>query len=220
MTITSSTDICNLALDLLSAGTITDISGDSPTEEQCARWYPITRQKLLREHPWNFATKREILSASNTTPDFGYAAAFKVPADFLRLQAVSSDLSVDKETLLPYHAYALEEHNGEGLHILLNEYYGTPDTVRLIYTHDNTTVSQYDPLFIDLLAYDLALNLAYKVTESNTNVERLQQIQKQRAAMAKSIDGQERPPQRIERSRALAARRRKGSTHRNDKIIF
>lgn len=215
MSVTSSTDICNLALDLLSAGNIQDIEGDSATEEQCKRWYDVTRRKLFREHPWNFATKRIILAADSTDPVFGYSAAFSVPSDFIRLLAISTDLSVDQETLLPTTAYGFENNK-----ILLNEYYGSPTSVRLIYIYDNTTVSQFDPLFVDLLAYDLALSLAYKVSESNTNVQRLQEIQKMRSSMAKAIDGQERPPQRIERSRALTARRRAGSTHRTDKIIF
>ena len=215
MSVTSSTDICNLALDLLSAGTIQDINGNGATEEQCARWYDVTRRKLLREHPWNFATKRIILAPDSTDPVFGYVAAFTLPSDFIRLLSISSDLTTDKEYMLPTQAYGLENNK-----ILLNEYYGTPNAVRLIYIYDVTTVSKFDAQFVDLLAHDLALSLAYKVTESNTNVDRINSLKKQREAMAKAIDGQERPPQRIERSRALTARRRAGATHRTDKIIF
>jgi hypothetical protein len=51
-------------------------------------------------------------------------------------------------------------------------------------------------------------------------VQRIQELYKARAMMAKSIDGQERPPVRVERSRALAARRRAGSPWRNDRIMF
>jgi len=215
MSVNSETDICNLALDLLSAGTIQDINGNEATEEQCARWYNVIRRKLLREHPWNFATKRVTLAADTTGPVFGYAAAFSVPSDFIRLLALSSNLSVDKETLLPTAAYGFENNK-----ILLNEYYGTPDIVRLIYIHDAKIVSQFDASFVELLVYDLALALAYKVTESNTNVDRIESLMRMRNMAAKAIDGQERPPVRVERSRALMARRRAGSTHRTDKIIF
>jgi hypothetical protein len=216
MSINSSTDIGNLALDLLSAGNVQDIENpSSPTEELLARWYPQSRRKLLREHPWNFATKRLILSADSVDPAFGYSKAFSVPSDFIRVLSLGTNLSIDKETLLPKDAYQFE-----GGKILLNEYYGDPTSVRLIYIYDNKTVSSFDPMFVDLLAYELALSIAYKVTETNTNIQRIQQLQKERSAMAKAIDGQERPPSRVQRSRALTARRRAGATHRTDRIIF
>lgn len=216
MAITSSTDICNLALDLLSAGNVQDVeNGTEPAEELLNRWYSQSRRKVLREHPWNFATKRIILAADTTDPAFGYSASFSVPSDFIRLLYISSNLSVNYETVMPKDAYQFE--NGK---ILLNDYYGTPDAVRLVYIYDRTDISGFDPLFIDLLAHEIALNVAYKVTETNTNVERLNSIKTERARLAKAIDGQERPPTRIERSRALQARARAGRTDRTDKIIF
>lgn len=216
MAVNSSTDICNLALDLLSAETIQDVETDtSATASILNRWYDQARKKLLREHPWNFAIKRLILAANSTTPAFGYSAEFNVPADFIRVLAIGTDLSVDKETLLPNDAYQFENNK-----ILLNEYYGNATALRLIYVFDNTNVSQFDPMFVDLLAHELALSVAYKITETNSNVERIQALYKERSRLAKSIDGQERPPVRVERSRALAARRRAGSTHRTDRIMF
>jgi len=216
MAVNSSTDICNLALDLLSADTVQDIENPtSATESILNRWYDQSRKKLLREHPWNFAIKRVILAANSTRPAFGYSASFSIPSDFVRLLSLSSDLSVNKETLLPKDSYQFENNK-----ILLNDYYGDVTSLRLIYVSNNVTVSQFDPMFIDLLAHEIALSVAYKITETNTNVERIQSLYRARSMMAKAIDGQERPPSRIERSRALSARRRAGSTHRNDRVIF
>lgn len=216
MSITSSTEVCNLALDLLSAGTVQDV--DNPTtatEEQLNRWYDQSRRKLLREHPWNFATKRTILAADTETPSFGYASQFSLPSDFIRVLALSSNLSVDQETLLPREAYQVE-----GNKILLNDYYGSADAVRLIYVYDFTTVSQMDPMFINLLAHEIALSLSYKMTESSKRGEAIAILKDACARMSKSIDGQERPPTRVERSRNLTARRRSGSTQRSDRIVF
>lgn len=216
MTINSSTDICNLALDLLSVENIEDIENPSnATEEILNRWYVQSRKKLLREHPWNFAVKRIILAADTQDPAFAYEAQFSVPSDFVRLCYISTDLTVDEEYILPQHAFQFENNK-----ILLTEYYGDATSVRLVYVADVTTVSQYDPMFIDLLAHEIALSVAYKLTESNTNIDRINALKSERSRMAKAIDGQERPPQKIERSRMLSARRRAGRTHRTDRIIF
>ncbi len=214
--VTSSTGIANLALDLLSAGNVTDIeSGTSATEALLNRWYDQSRRKLLREHPWNFATKRAILAASSTAPAFGYATAFPVPADFLRLLYVSTDLVNDRDTILPTSAYQVESNA-----ILITNNYSSASSLNIVYVSDFTTVSQMDPLFIDLLAHEIALNVAYKVTENNTNIQRLGELYKRRAAIAKAIDGQERPPTRVERSRSRHVRRNNNSTANADRIIF
>jgi hypothetical protein len=56
MAITSSTDIANLALDLIGAKQITSITADSVKEDQvCNRWYDRCRDRLLRKFPWTFA---------------------------------------------------------------------------------------------------------------------------------------------------------------------
>jgi hypothetical protein len=200
--VTSSTEIANLALDLLSAGIVTDIeNGTSPTEALMKRWYDQSRRKCLREHPWNFAIRRATLAASATAPAFGYAKAFPVPADFLRILYVSTDLVSDQETILPTSAYQVE-----GNAVLITNNYSSSESLRLVYVADVTTVSNMDPLFVDLLAYEIALSVAYKVTENNTNIQRLGELHKRRSAIARAIDGQERPPTRVERSRSRHAR--------------
>lgn len=88
----SSTDIGNLALDMLLAGTVGDIENpDDAIESLLSRWYDLKRQALLRSHTWNFAKDRAVLASSSTTPDFGFTKEFPVPSDFLRLCSVESD---------------------------------------------------------------------------------------------------------------------------------
>ncbi len=202
MDITSKTDICNLALDLLSAGTVRDIENPTdPTEEIMARWYDQSRRKVLREHPWNFATKRAALSASETPPPFGYSAQYPVPADFVRLLLINyTDNEMD--TPAPSTLYKLEGRN-----ILTGSGIADGGVLNIKYVYDFETVSQFDPMFIDLLAYEIAVSVAYKISQSNTNIERIAQLHKTRAAMAKAIDGQESPPILVERSRNRTLRK-------------
>lgn len=213
MSITSKTDIGNLALDLLSAGTVNDIeSPTTATETLLNRWYDQSRRKILREHPWNFAIKRQVLAAESTVPAFGWSKAFPVPTDFIRILQVEGD----DGQIFPSSQYQVENVNGVRCILLDTE----ASELRLVYVYDITDVTRFDPMFIDLLAYEIALSVAFKVTESNTNIDRIGQLHKMRGALARAIDGQERPPTRRETSRNLNARLNNRSTQITHRILF
>lgn len=215
MSITSSTDICNLALDLLSAGTVQDIENPSnATEELLNRWYTQSRRKVLREHPWNFAIKRAQLAASATAPAFGYDKQYPVPSDFLRLLTVN-DSVYTSDVPASSKDFKVEANN-----ILISNIFSDSNTMNITYVSDFTTVSQMDPLFVDVLAYEIAVNVAYKVAESNANIQRVAELQKQRAALAKAIDGQESPPKVIQRSRSRFVRRNNHANIDSHRIKF
>lgn len=215
MSVNSSTELCKLAADLLSASTsITDVENPTtPEEELYARWYDITRKKLLREHPWNFAATRIVLAASSTAPAFGYDKSFPLPSDFVRLLQIN-----DKR--FTYDVPSTSEfYQLEGNSILTSDLFTAENTLNLTYVKDFTDVPRMDPMFVNLLAHEVALAVAFKVTESNTNVQRLAKIKQEASRLAKAVDGQERPPRRIERSKSRHVRTSagRGNEHR---IIF
>ena len=185
MAITSSTEICKLSLDLLQGGSVSDITSASTSiEEVCNRWYDHTRRKLLRQHPWNFAIKRAELAASSTTPLFGASAQFPVPADFLRLLRV---VDADNQ-IISSDAYFFENR-------ALMFRWADDDVARIIYITDEEDVTKFDNLFIELLAVEIAMSIAYLVTQNNANIDRLSNIRKTLMASARAIDGQEQPPE-------------------------
>lgn len=215
MGITSSTDICNLALDHLAAGTVQDIENPTdPTEEVLERWYDHCRKRVLRSHPWNFALKRTVLAASATDPAFGYDQQFPVPADFLRIATINDSVY---QTDVPAQSklYKLEGNN-----ILTSSLFSDNTALNLVYVCDFTNVSQMDPLFIDLLAIEIALSCAYKFTGSNTSVERVAELRKEARSLARAIDGQDSPPRIIERSNSRHVRRNNHSGSSSNRIVF
>lgn len=215
MSVSSPTDIGNLTLDLLSAGTVQDIENpSSPTEEILNRWYDLSRRKLLREHPWNFSIRRAKLAASNTAPAFGYDKQFPVPSDFLRILTIN-DTAYTADVPARGEAYKIE-----GNSILMRDIFSDSGVCNLVYVADIKSVSQFDPLFTDLLPYEIALSVAYKVSGANANVQRIAQIYKEKLAMAKAIDGQESPPRVIERSRLRHARRNNNAHSDSHRIKF
>ena len=203
MAIISSTEICKLSLDLLQGGSVSDITSATTSmtsiEEVCNRWYDHTRRKLLRQHPWNFAIKRAELAASDTAPLFGATAQFPVPADFLRLLRV-----VDEDNrIISSDAYFFENRQ-----LMLR--WAEDDVARIIYITDEEDVTKFDDLFVDLLAVEIAMSIAYLVTQNNSNIERLASIRKTLISAAKSIAGQEQPPESRRASINRMARRSLG----------
>lgn len=208
MSITSKTDICNLSLDLLSGAVIQDVDNPSTsTEELCSRWYDVCRKATLREHPWTFARKRAILAASATAPLFGYTKAYPFPNDYIRF------LTIENDEGMQINNTDFEIENNA---VLLSS---DATSVRLRYIYDVTDVTKFDALFVNYFALNLALMVAFKITESNTNVDRIAQLQKQQGAMSRAISGQERQPIRIVNSKNRDARLSQSSAtpHR---IIF
>lgn len=194
--------ICNLALSHLKQNQIVQL--DPPTtdpEKICAIWYQMVRRSTLRLHPWNFAMKRvEITPDGSYTPEFGFTHAYQKPADFIRLIGFYDDLG---NRLGPDDDFDLEND-----YILRNGEDGVAINVRYIY--DVTDVNKMDPLFIDLFAIDLAIRLAPRFSGGEARVKTLASLRSEIYTAATAIDGQERPPRRIQHSKIIQARRQGG----------
>ncbi|BCV06006.1 MAG: hypothetical protein CM15mV123_200 [uncultured marine virus] len=61
-------DICNEAMDLLGAATITALTENSKEARLCNRRFATVRDATLRSHPWNCAIERAELAADSTAP--------------------------------------------------------------------------------------------------------------------------------------------------------
>ncbi len=190
-------DICKLALDLLKqTSVLTSIANPTTMEEKvCARWYDATRRALLRRHFWVFARTRKAISRDAVAPSFGFADAYNLPTNFLRLHFIGDD------TINAYKRdYEIEERQ-----ILLNN--SGAAALNIGFIQDITIVSKFDSLFVLLLAAELAFNIAYVFTGKNTVIERLTKVLTDLRIEAKAVNGQERPPKRIESSKFRNARK-------------
>ncbi len=193
-------EICNLALDKL--GQCADIGNiNNPTTENekvCARWYTDTLEYLLRRYVWNFAiTRKSIPRDKLATPEFDFTDAYKLPSDFVRLLAINGREDLN----------ALQ-YDLAGGYILLNS--NGADSLKLKYISRVTDVKKFDSGFKHLLVCYLAANMAYRFTQKQTVMERLYKEIELEEAKIVSIDGQEKPPIRIQRSKYGRARRRTG----------
>jgi hypothetical protein len=202
----SEVDICNLALSHLKQRAIVQLDPTtSDTEEICALWYQLVRRSTLRLHPWNFAMGRaEVLPDGTYTPEFGFTHAYQKPTDFIRLIGFYDD-----EGNRIHGRGSENDFDLENDYILYNGEDATAINIR--YIMDITDVNKMDPLFIDLFALDLAIRLAPRFTGGEARVKTLASLRTEVYTAATAIDGQERPPRRVQRSRFIEARTRGGN---------
>lgn len=199
---TSPVAICNLALDLLNEKHITIINPPTPnntTEQLCARWYDLTRRKLLEATNWAFAQMSEQVSRGGTPTIDRYADYYVFPNNYLKLTAIT-------DWNLPLQKW---DYRIEGKNILLNN--GGASSVDLYFIQDIEDVTMFPGYFSDLLAGLLALSMARKLTAKPSVLTFLSEYITEARRVAIGSNGQLQPPRRYERSKIVQAGLRPGS---------
>lgn len=186
--------ICATALLELGARPINDFDEESENARLCSNLYPWVRDEMLREHPWNFAKRRVLISRDKESPQFGYANQFTLPSDFIRLIEVNDTPFITGIGWPP--GYQLE--NGK---ILSNE-----TQLRLRYVYANYVPTTWDSSFNRLMIAAMKKALAYAITRDQAAAANATQEWAIALKQAKTINGVECPPQEIIGSTFLASR--------------
>lgn len=77
-------EICNMALSRIgNSQRINALTEASIQAEQCSLFYEQTRDLVLRDKPWPFATKFAVLAEVSTNPDPVYQHSYAFPDDCL-----------------------------------------------------------------------------------------------------------------------------------------
>lgn len=154
----SSTEICNLALSHLGVGKeISDLDTDQSSEGSlCRRFYETTRDAVLRDFPWPFATRILALGLVESDPNDEWDYSYRYPSDCLKLRRILSGQRQDT--------------NGTRVAYKITR----DDTGRLVYTDEenaeaeytmlNDDPNQYPPDFILALSFRLAFYIAPALT--------------------------------------------------------
>lgn len=171
---TTVTDICNLALAKVGADSIQDITQNTRAAIKLNSIYEPIRDSVLREHPWNFAIKRVKLYPTSTTPAFEYDHEYDLPNDCLRI------LTIDEQELDEI------EFSIEGRKLLSDE-----DYLDVRYIYRNEDPSEYDATFCNALAWRLASEIAYFLTQSDTREASCLARYKEVVKDARAMDGME-----------------------------
>lgn len=152
-------DICNLALALL--GDSASVSSIDPPEgsvqaERCAQFYPMSRDTVLEDAPWTFATTVETLALTDF-PVSGWTYAYFMPNDVLKLRGLGypGDYgygSAQRVVDIPHKV--MIDASGRQI-ILCNSIEMTALVTKRI-----VNPSRFSSTFIDALTFHLASKLA------------------------------------------------------------
>lgn len=168
----SETSLCNMALVKMGGKKINNVeTGTSVEAITCRLHYEQARDSLLRSHYWRFASARSELTQDSTDPDFEWDNQFKLPDDFLRLKSIYDTTLVDNTR----HSFAIE-----GQRLLTND-----NTMEIRYIKKVTDVTEFDPLFIEVLILQLALKLIGSLAGGHPKLQDI--IQRELKALMPSV---------------------------------
>jgi hypothetical protein len=186
-------DMCNSALNLLGASTISALTDDSKNARLCNQRYEPVRNRVFRSHAWNCLHKRVQLAQNSTAPVVEYSYAYALPSDCLRVLKVHNGSTDSIKSDIDYKL--------EGRNIVTNE-----GTVYIIYIAIDTDPNNYDTYLQESISHQLAADLAYAVTNNATLADKYMVRADERLREARFIDATENSLGTIESSEFTDAR--------------
>lgn len=166
-------EIGNSALIKLGVEPIISFDDESKAARLVKEQYSKIRDKLLDSHYWNFAMKRQELAVvAGSPPIFGFSIKYQLPVDCFKvvhLNVKDARFKVEK---------------GRFLHTNLAG-------AKILYISSENDVSSYSPMFRELVALDLAIDICFSLTGKRTLKVDLINERKIFIRDTRSSDGQE-----------------------------
>ena len=184
-------DICNEAMDLLGAATITALTENSKEARLCNRRFVTVRDSVLRTHTWNVAVTRATLAQDTDPPSFGFTYQYSLPTDPYCLRVLSFWNSNVNNDVAAYDSNVMFKI--EGRKVLSNE-----GTCSIVYVGRVTDTEQYDALLSSVIAHRLASETAYAITGSNALAQSMYGLYQARLSEARSMDSLEGYPEQLQ----------------------
>ena len=179
----TTTDIGNLALSRIGHNRfMTSYDDDTSNEADLIRLhYPICRDAVLRAHPWNFAIKRVDLASIDETIPFEFTYAFTLPTDCLKV------LRTEWES-----QGIASEYRIEGRRLLCDN-----EACAIEYIAKITDTNQFDPNFVDVLAWAIAAEVAAPLINDSNAAMKARQEYERVLREARAVDAQEGTPREL-----------------------
>ena len=171
-------DMCNSALNLLGASTISALTDDSKNARLCNQRYESVRNRVFRSHAWNCLHKRVQLAQNSTAPVVEYSNAYALPSDCLRVLKVHNGTTDSIKSAIDYKL--------EGKNVVTDE-----GTIFLIYIAKVTDPNEYDSYLQESISHQLAADLCYAITNNATLANNYMARADERLREARFIDASE-----------------------------
>lgn len=167
----SEVEICNLALNNIRAGGINSLDDPTVQARTCKLKYPILRDQVLTDAPWQFAHKLKPLSLL-TDEVFNWRYAYQYPSDCLYINyLVPEQAGIDHSVNLRYSSTDVRDEmtmnnrvNYEVININNNRVIvsNTPN-LRIDYRANITNPNLFTTPFIMALSHLIAAEIAISV---------------------------------------------------------
>lgn len=186
----SEIDICNRALARIGVSILINSMNEASNEARMASlFYDATRQALLRDFPWPFATRRVVLANLGAAPT-GWGFRYRYPVDALRIQSLvlPGHRSPAAHERVPFSIAS----DAEGK-ILVTD----AAVAEALYTADVRDASQFDALFADALTWAVAAEMAMPLMQNASIAKAMREQVVQAISTARSAafeEGQEDQP--------------------------
>ena len=95
-------NICNSALNLIGASTISALTEDTKNARLCNQRYEPVRNRIFRSNNWNCLVKRVEIAQNTTAPVMEYSYAYALPRDNLRVLKIFNGTTDSIESDLDY----------------------------------------------------------------------------------------------------------------------
>jgi hypothetical protein len=185
-------DICNQALVLVGANTITSFSQNTTESIVANQLYETTLEDLLTKCRWRFASKQVQLSKNTTNPDARYESSYALPSDAIIIHTVTVS-----DQVIIYDRY--------GQNIFTNT--TSSDTVIADYTFQPSE-SIFPPYFAKVLVFELASLFAGAIVRNDQLSNLYAQRSVAQLQQAKAIDSQAQTNRRVQVDRFRNVRTR------------
>ena len=107
-------DICNSALNLLGASTISALTDDTKNARLCNQRYEPVRNRIFRGHNWNCLIKRVQLAQDSAAPVVEFSFQYTLPADCLRVLKIHTGVTDSIASDIPYKVEGRKIKTNEG----------------------------------------------------------------------------------------------------------
>ena len=186
-------NICNSALNLIGASTISALTEDTKNARLCNQRLEPVRNRVFRSHNWNCLIKRVQLAANSTDPVVEYAKSYALPSDCLRVLKIHNGTTDSIASDLDYKI--------EGKNIVTDQ-----TTVYLVYIALDTDPNNYDSYLREAISHQLAADLAYAITNNATLANNYMTRADERLREARFIDATENSLDTVEANEFTDAR--------------
>ena len=186
-------NMCNSALNLLGASTISSLTEDTKNARLCNQRYEPIRNRVFRSHNWNCLIKRVQLAQDSTGPVVEYTYGYTLPTDCLRVMKIHNGSTDSIASDLDYKV--------EGRKIVTDI-----TTIYLVYIALITDPNEYDSYLREAVSHQLAADICYAITNNSTLANNYMSRADERLREARFIDATENSLDTIEANEFTDAR--------------